>query len=275
MGSVVLDGREVSKKWREEIASLIRSRSLNPLLWVIFAGNNPASEIYVRNKVRAGESTGIRVEVKRPSSQEEILAFLENARTRDDVNGVIVQLPLPEGVDRNYVVESIPPDKDVDGLTSLNLGLLFKGMPRFIPCTPLGIMKLLEAYGIEVRGKRAVVIGRSELVGKPLAALLLNSDATVTVAHSKTENLPELVREAELVFVAVGKPHFLKKEWVREGAVVVDIGINKVGDNLVGDVSPEVFEVASYITPVPGGVGPMTVSALMYNTYLSALSKSS
>ncbi len=269
----ILDGKSVSKKWREEIKQLIKEKGIRPVLWVILAGDDPASQVYVRNKVKAGESIGVKVEVKKPGSEAELFEVISEANSSEDVDGLIVQLPLPDGYDRNGVIEAISPEKDVDGLTSKNLGLLFKGIPGFVPCTPLGIMKLLDEYSIDLEGKRVLVIGRSELVGKPLSALLLSRNATVSIAHSKTRDLPDLVKESDAVFVAVGRSNFLKKEWVKDGAIVVDVGINRVGDRLVGDVSPDVAEVASFITPVPGGVGPMTVSALMYNTYLAALNR--
>lgn len=271
----ILNGKELSLEMREELkmrAGGYASRVGHPpCLAVVLVGEDPASHVYVKNKIKACEAVGIESrELKLPESvtQEELLQHVAELNADDKVNGILVQLPLPKSIDADAVVESIDPLKDADGLTAENMGLLFCGKKRVAPCTPHGVIKILEKYNIPLSGAEAVVVGRSQIVGKPMAQLLLEKSATVTVCHSKTKNLREHLQKAEIVVVAVGQPLFLGKEDFKPGAIIVDVGIHRKADGkLCGDVRfDEASEIAHAITPVPGGVGPMTIAMLLENT---------
>lgn len=276
--SELMNGKELAEKMQAELALKVKElneRQINPGLVVLLVGENPASQVYVRNKERVANQLGIYSKVKRYSqtiSEDELLNEIEKYNNDPRFHGILVQLPLPKHIDEEKVLLAIDPKKDVDGFHPLNLGRLFAGNPDKIPCTPYGIMKMFEAYDIDLTGKRAVVIGRSNIVGKPMAQLLLMADATVTIAHSKTKDLPALTREADILVVAIGRGHFVTKDFVKPGAVVVDVGMNRNEDGkLIGDVKfDEVAPLASYITPVPKGVGPMTITMLMAQTVQSA-----
>ncbi|MGM0328995.1 bifunctional methylenetetrahydrofolate dehydrogenase/methenyltetrahydrofolate cyclohydrolase [Enterococcus sp. AZ084] len=276
--SELMNGKELVEKMQAELALKVKElneRQINPGLVVLLVGENPASQVYVRNKERVANQLGIYSKVERYSqtiSEDELLNEIEKYNNDPRFHGILVQLPLPKHIDEEKVLLAIDPKKDVDGFHPLNLGRLFAGNPDKIPCTPYGIMKMFEAYDIDLTGKRAVVIGRSNIVGKPMAQLLLMADATVTIAHSKTKDLPALTREADILVVAIGRGHFVTKDFVKPGAVVVDVGMNRNEDGkLIGDVKfDEVAPLASYITPVPKGVGPMTITMLMAQTVQSA-----
>lgn len=268
-----IDGREVAKKWKENAAQraqALTEKGVTPHLAVIVAGDNPASQVYVRNKENACLRAGIRSTILRlPESctQEELESAVVALNADQSVHGILVQLPLPKGLDEARVLALIDPEKDVDGFHAMNAGRLMNGQPGFVPCTPLGVMKLLEAYNIPTRGRHAVVIGRSNIVGKPMAMLLLAADATVTVCHSKTENLADITRQADILVAAVGKANFVTGDMIKPGATVIDVGINRVDGALVGDVNAEeAAQKAAYLTPVPGGVGQMTIAMLLSNT---------
>ena len=237
-------------------------------------GEDPASQTYVRNKVLGCEEVGmksLKYEFPDGTNQEDIANVIRTLVADKNVDGILVQLPLPKGYDEKYLLDLIPETKDVDGFCANNIGLLALGTPRTISCTPFGVMKLLASTGVDLKGKHAVVVGRSNTVGKPMAMLLLNANCTVTVCHSKTTNLEEICKSADILVVAIGKPKFLKANMVKEGAIVIDVGINRVDGKLCGDVDfDEVEKKASFITPVPGGVGPMTISMLLYNTLMAA-----
>ncbi|EMF0095437.1 bifunctional methylenetetrahydrofolate dehydrogenase/methenyltetrahydrofolate cyclohydrolase [Enterococcus hirae] len=274
----LINGKELAEKMQAEIAikvSELKTKSISPGLVVLLVGENPASQVYVRNKERSAKSIGIHSKVERyPStiSEETLLAEIEKYNQDPNFHGILVQLPLPKHIDEEKVLLAIDPKKDVDGFHPMNLGRLLAGNPDKIPCTPYGIMKMFTAYDINLAGKRALVIGRSNIVGKPMAQLLLMADATVTIAHSKTANLAELAKEADILVVAIGRGHFVTKEFIKPGAVVIDVGMNRdEHGKLIGDVKfDEVEPLASYITPVPKGVGPMTITMLMYQTVLAA-----
>lgn len=272
MSAVMMDGRAVAKVWKEKIAKQTESLILEgiiPHLAVVLVGENPASQTYVRNKEAACKKAGIRSTVIRldeDCTQQALEDVVRSLNQDVSVHGILVQLPLPGHLDESRVLALIDPDKDVDGFHAMNSGRLMNGQPRFVPCTPLGVMKLLEAYDIPVAGKHAVIIGRSNIVGKPMAMLLLAKDATVTICHSKTQNLPDIARQADILVVAVGHPGFVTADMVKPGATVIDVGINRVDGQIVGDVAPEVAEIAGYLTPVPGGVGQMTIAMLLANT---------
>lgn len=274
----LINGKELAEKMQAEIAikvSELKTKSISPGLVVLLVGENPASQVYVRNKERSAKSIGIHSKVERyPStiSEETLLAEIEKYNQNPNFHGILVQLPLPKHIDEEKVLLAIDPKKDVDGFHPMNLGRLLAGNPDKIPCTPYGIMKMFAAYDIDLAGKRALVIGRSNIVGKPMAQLLLMADATVTIAHSKTANLAELAKEADILVVAIGRGHFVTKEFIKPGAVVIDVGMNRdEHGKLIGDVKfDEVEPLASYITPVPKGVGPMTITMLMYQTVLAA-----
>ena len=272
MSAVMMDGRAVAKDWKEKIEkqteSLI-SEGIAPHLAVVLVGENPASQVYVRNKENACIKAGIRSTVIRldEGCTQQALEDVVRSLNRDaSVHGILVQLPLPGHLDESRVLALIDPDKDVDGFHAMNSGRLMNGQPRFVPCTPLGVMKLLEAYDIPVAGKHAVIIGRSNIVGKPMAMLLLAKDATVTICHSKTQNLPDIARQADILVAAVGRPGFVTADMVKPGATVIDVGINRVDGQIVCAVAPEVAQTAGYLTPVPGGVGQMTIAMLLANT---------
>lgn len=273
MSAILIDGRMVAKKWKDYAAQRTQrliEKGVTPHLAVILVGENAASQVYVRNKENACIHAGIRstiIRLPEVCTQDELENAVLSLNEDESVHGILVQLPLPKGLDEARVLALIDPDKDVDGFHAMNSGRLMNGQPSFVPCTPLGVMKLLEAYQIPTRGKHAVIIGRSNIVGKPMAMLLLAADATVTICHSKTANLAEITRQADILVAAVGKPNFVTGDMIKQGAAVVDVGINRVDDGLVGDVHAEQAEkVASYLTPVPGGVGQMTIAMLLSNT---------
>lgn len=294
---ILLDGAPVARRIREEARATASRFSPPPSLEVLLLGNDPASETYVASKTGAARDAGIRAEtVRLPSgtSPESLLAAVRRANRDDGVDGILLQLPLEPGYDSSRVLDAIDPAKDVDGLHPENVGLLHQGRPRFVPCTPAGILALLDHYEVPIAGGRAVILGRSGLVGRPLAALLTARDATVTVCHSRTRDLVRVCREADLLVAAIGRPGFVTAEYVREGATVVDVGITRLdsldaapenlrrsdrvrrvladkGRAIVGDVDfDDVSRVAGRLTPVPGGVGPLTVAALLANTVLAA-----
>jgi len=271
---MILDGKKIADKRLEILKEEIEDSGLYPRLATVIVGADPASQMYIRMKHRACEQVGIGSvgrEMPADATTDQVLKVVGQLNSDPDINGILIQLPLPIQVDTERIIASVSPDKDVDGFHPFNLGLLFSGKPRFVPCTPRGIMTLLSEYQIGITGKRAVVIGRSIDVGRPMSALLLNADATVTVCHSKTKNLTEEIRSADILVSAIGKAHFISRDMVKPGAVVIDVGINQLNGKLVGDVDFEsVKEVASAISPVPGGVGPMTIATLMENTYRAA-----
>lgn len=277
----ILDGKAVSLKVKESVkvgAEELKKFGVEPTLAVILVGEDKASQTYVRAKEKACNEYGIKSVAHRLSentTQAELLALINVLNLDDSIHGILVQLPLPKHIDTNTVLATIDPAKDVDGFHAVNVGKLVSGLDGFVPCTPLGVMEILKEYGIDVAGLNAVVIGRSNIVGKPMANLLLNASATVTITHSKTKNLKEICKNADLIVAAIGKPFFLKADMVKDGAVVVDVGINRLDDGrLVGDVDfDEVAPKCSYITPVPGGVGPMTIAMLLNNTILAAQAK--
>ncbi len=275
MKSVIIDGKAVSAAVRERIRAEAAGMTEKPGLAVVIVGDDPASHVYVRNKKRGCENVGFNswvYELPEDTRQDELLSLIDKLNADDKVHGILVQLPLPKHIDESVVTERIVPEKDVDAFHSVNAGKLMKGKHGLMPCTPYGIMVMLEYYGISVRGKRCVVVGRSNIVGKPMALLLLAADATVTVCHSRTLDLPSVTREADILVSAVGKAGFITADMVKPGAVVIDVGMNRDAEGkLCGDVDfGSVSEVASYITPVPGGVGPMTISMLLENTLRAA-----
>lgn len=269
-----LDGRAVSKKiladLKQTIAELAQ-QDVTPTLAVVLVGSNPASEVYVRNKQRRAEDIGVRslmFRMPEATTQADLLAKVAELNHDPDIDAILVQLPLPAGLDEQAVIDAIGPDKDVDGFSPVSVGRLWANEPTVVASTPYGIMALLDAYDIDVAGKRVVIIGRSNIVGRPLAGLMVNHDATVTIAHSKTRDLKQLAKEADILVVAVGVPHFIGADAVKPGAVVIDVGISRGADGkLLGDVDEAaVAPIASAITPVPGGVGPMTIASLMAQT---------
>lgn len=275
---ILINGKELAEKMQADLTAetaLLKEQGIVPGLVVLLVGEDKASQTYVRNKELAAARIGIRSKVEHyPESitEEELLSEIDKYNQDPDFHGILVQLPLPKQIDEEKVLLAIRPEKDVDGFHPINLGKLFAGVPDRIPCTPYGIMKMFEAYDIPLEGKNALVIGRSNIVGKPMAHLLLGKNATVTIAHSKTQNLPALARQADILVVAIGRGHFVTKEFVKEGAVVIDVGMNRdEAGNLIGDVKfAEVEPIASYITPVPRGVGPMTITMLMAQTLAAA-----
>jgi methylenetetrahydrofolate dehydrogenase (NADP+)/methenyltetrahydrofolate cyclohydrolase len=273
--TMILDGKKIAEMRQKILKEEIGSSGLSPRLATVIVGSDPASQMYIRMKHRACEQVGIGssgIELPKDATTGQVLEAVTQLNNDNDIHGILVQLPLPKYVDSERVIAAVRPDKDVDGFNPVNLGLLFSGRPRFVPCTPKGIMTLLAEYKIELAGTRAVVIGRSIDVGRPMAALLTNADATVTVCHSKTKDLAHEVNRADILVSAVGKAHFITREMVKPGAVVIDVGINQLNGKLVGDVDfAAVQDIASAITPVPGGVGPMTIATLMENTYRAAI----
>ena len=267
----IIDGKAISTAIREEIAAEVAEMKRKPGLAVVIVGDDPASKVYVRNKHKACEDTGIYSEVHElpaSTSQDELLSLVDKLNIDEKINGILVQLPLPKGLSEEEVIARIDPKKDVDAFSAANVGHIMLGDPVFLPCTPAGVMELLKRSGIEVKGKNCVVVGRSNIVGKPMAMLLLKADGTVTICHSKTRNLAEITAKADILVVAVGRAKFITADMVGEGAVVIDVGMNRDEDNkLCGDVDfASVSEKTSYITPVPGGVGPMTITMLLKNT---------
>lgn len=269
----IIDGKQISAQIKEEVrekVAKLNAQGIKVCLAVIQVGADPASSVYVGNKKKACAYVGIEslsYELPEETSQEELLSLIAELNGKPEVNGILVQLPLPGHIDEDAVIRAIDPKKDVDGFHPQSVGALCIGQPGFVSCTPAGIIELLKRSGIEIAGKECVVIGRSNIVGKPMAILLLRENGTVTVTHSRTRNLKEVTRRADILVVAVGKPKMITKEYVKEGAVVIDVGIHRNENNkLCGDVDYEdVFPVCSAITPVPGGVGPMTIAMLMYN----------
>ena len=299
MPATILDGNKIAAEIRAEAAEAVKAMSgagLRPGLAVVLVGNNPASEIYVRGKVKSCEEVGIYSEKHTPSENvttDELLALVADLNRRDEIDGILVQLPLPPHVDSKKVLLAVDPAKDVDGFHPTNVGFLSTQRPGLVPCTPAGIMEMLQRSGIKIAGSEAVVVGRSDIVGKPMAMLLLNANATVTVCHSKTRDLAEVCRRADILVAAIGRAGMVTRDFVMRGATVIDVGMNRVTDAaefsrlfagnakreeafktkrsvLVGDVHPEVAEIAGAITPVPGGVGPLTIAMLMSNTVKAA-----
>jgi methylenetetrahydrofolate dehydrogenase (NADP+) / methenyltetrahydrofolate cyclohydrolase len=283
MAARVIDGKAVAARVRERVAGEVAEASERlgrpPSLATVLAGDDPASQVYVRNKRKASEETGMRSFHYEPAATAdtgELVELVERLNEDGDVDGILVQLPLPERVDQDAVIASIDPGKDVDGLTATSAGLLAQGRPGLVPCTPAGVMELIAEAGAEVDGAEAVIVGRSILVGRPLASLLLNASATVTICHSRTRDLDEVCRRAEILIAAVGSPRLVQGGWVKPGATVIDVGINRTDDGLVGDVDFEpAAERAGAITPVPGGVGPMTIAMLLANTLRAARGRAS
>ncbi|WP_141903601.1 bifunctional methylenetetrahydrofolate dehydrogenase/methenyltetrahydrofolate cyclohydrolase FolD [Lysinibacillus sp. Y5S-8] len=281
MSSAIINGKEIGQEIRNAVAERVirlKERGLTPGLAVVLVGDNQASATYVRNKQKSCEAIGMFSElIKLPeeTTQEELLAQIQRLNQREDIHGILVQLPLPKHIDEDTVIATIAVEKDVDGFSPVSVGKMMLGQETFLPCTPFGVMKLLEYSGIEIAGKHAVIVGRSHIVGKPMGQLLLQKDATVTYTHSKTPDLPSFTKQADILIAAVGRANFITKEHVKEGAVVIDVGINRDDNNkLCGDVNfAEVDGIASHITPVPGGVGPMTITMLLFNTVQAAENK--
>lgn len=274
MSAKIIDGKKISESLRLSISEAVKNRKEGtraPGLAVIIVGNNPASRIYVNNKKKACEMCGfysVEYALAENAEEKELLELIERLNKDEKIDGILCQLPLPKQIDENKVIDAIAPEKDVDGFSPVNTGNLLSGKPCFAPCTPAGVVEMLKYEGIEIAGKHCVIVGRSNIVGKPAALLMLRENATVTVCHSRTKNLAEEVRRADIVIAAIGRASFITADMIKEGAVVVDVGINRLENGKVtGDVDFDaVREKASYITPVPGGVGPMTITMLMKNT---------
>lgn len=273
----IINGKELAKHIRESLkeeVTELKNAEIYPKLAVIMVGDDPASKVYVKNKSKACEDVGIEYEehlLSSKTTREELLELIEKLNNDETVHGILVQSPLPEGLDANEAFRTISPKKDVDGFHPINVGKLSLNQDCFVSCTPYGIMKMLEHYNIPVEGANAVIIGRSNIVGKPLAKCLLNKNATVTVCHSKTKNLKEITKQADILIAAIGKPKFVTEDMVKQGATVIDVGINRTEEGLLGDTDFEnIKEKAAYITPVPGGVGPMTIAMLMHNVVKAA-----
>lgn len=276
--SQIINGKELAKnirlKLKDEVTEL-KNADIKPKLAVIMVGDDKASKVYVKNKSKACEEVGIEYEehiLPASTKMEELLELIEKLNNDATIHGILVQSPLPEGLDANVAFRTISPKKDVDGFNPINVGKLSLNQDCFVSCTPFGIIKMLEAYNIPIEGAHAVIIGRSNIVGKPLAKCLLNKNATVTVCHSKTKNLKEITKQADILIAAIGKPKFVTGDMVKEGTTVIDVGINRMDDGkLLGDIDFEnVKDKVSYITPVPGGVGPMTIAMLMHNVVKAA-----
>jgi len=299
MPAIILNGTKIAQEIRSEVAAEVKTMAaagVRPGLAVVLVGHNPASEIYVRGKVKACEEIGIYSEKLTPPDSvttAELLAVVEGLNQRDDIDGILVQLPLPPQVDAKKVLLAVDPARDVDGFHPVNVGLLSTQRPGLVPCTPAGVLEILKRSNIPISGREAVVVGRSDIVGKPTAMLLLNTNATVTVCHSKTHDLPGVCRRAEILVAAIGRAGMITRDYVKPGATVIDVGMNTVtdpvefqhffagdakreenfakkGSTLIGDVHPEVAEIAGALTPVPGGVGPLTIAMLMFNTVKAA-----
>jgi methylenetetrahydrofolate dehydrogenase (NADP+) / methenyltetrahydrofolate cyclohydrolase len=275
MAARIIDGRAIAASLRESVARAVTGLGFQPGLAVVLVGDDPASAVYVRAKDRAAQAAGIAARtIRLPAETSEAELLRQVAALGDDptVDGILVQLPLPPQIRTRAVLDALDPAKDVDALTTMNVGLLAEGLPSLVPCTPLGVIKLLAADGFGLAGRRALVLGRSALVGRPIATLLTRADATVTVAHSRTRELAAECRRAELIVAAVGRAEMVRGDWVAPGAVVIDVGINRLDDGrLVGDAAyEECAAVAGAITPVPGGVGPMTIACLLENTVMAA-----
>ena len=277
--ATIIDGKKVSEDLREDLKvqteKFVEETGIQPHLVVVIVGNNPASMTYVRNKKRSCEAVGFKstvIELADTITEADLLAQIDVLNQDDSVHGILVQLPLPNHINEDHIISAIDVKKDVDGFHPYQVGCLASGLDSLKPCTPAGVIELLKAYDIEIEGRHAVIIGRSHIVGKPLVQLLLEENATVTVCHSRTQNLSMLTQMADILIVAIGRPHFVTADMVKEGAVVVDVGINRLETGkLVGDVDFDTVEPkASYITPVPGGVGPMTITMLLFNTLKAA-----
>ena len=273
-----LDGQALAKKVVGEVKKQVAEAGLSPGLAVLIVGENPASRIYVDSKKKDCKKCGIRSEeyaMPENTSEESILKLIGELNAKDDIHGILVQLPLPKGINSDKIIQAISPDKDVDGFHMQNVWRIFINDYAFLPCTPAGIVEILAHYGIDTKGKHCVVVGRSTIVGKPMAMMMTNLNATVTVCHSMTKDLPSITRQADILVAAIGKANMVTKGMVKEGAVVIDVGINRLdGGGICGDVDYDsVKEVASYITPVPGGVGPMTRAVLMKNTLKACMEK--
>ncbi len=269
-----MKGREVAQSVYQQLREQMRGLTFTPSLRVVRLGRDPASVSYTRLKDKRARELGLDskvLELPAATSQQELLALITELNAAAEVDGILVQLPLPEHIDEGSVIEAISPEKDVDGFHPYNVGRLWAGKETLEPCTPAGILRILDHYQIDLAGMEAVIVGRSNIVGKPLAAMLLSRNATVTIAHSRTRELADVTRRAELLVAAVGRARFIKAEMVRPGAVLIDVGINRVDDKLVGDVDPAARELSRAYTPVPGGVGPMTVAMLLANTVKAAL----
>ncbi|WP_432821401.1 bifunctional methylenetetrahydrofolate dehydrogenase/methenyltetrahydrofolate cyclohydrolase FolD [Trichloromonas sp.] len=274
----IIDGKAIAERMRETIAAdtaVLSAKGTTPGLAVVLVGEDPASRVYVSMKEKACEKAGIfsaEHKLAEQTTEAELLTLIDALNKDARIDGILVQLPLPGHIDESKVLEAISPAKDVDGFHPYNVGRLVTGNPLFQPCTPYGVMKMLEQTGVDLKGKEVVVVGRSNIVGKPVALMCLAEHATVTICHSRTKDLAEQVRRADVVIAAVGRPEMIKGDWIKPGAVVIDVGVNRVGEKkLVGDVEFEAArERASAITPVPGGVGPMTITMLLYNTVESA-----
>lgn len=278
----IIDGKQLAADIRaevaEETAKVIQEEGIIPCLAAVLVGEDPASQVYVRNKHRACEKAGMASQQHKlpaETTQEELMQVVEQLNSDPAVHGILVQLPLPEQINTEVILRAIVPEKDVDAFHPENVGLMVQGQPRFLPCTPHGVLQMLRRNKIETAGKKVVVVGRSDIVGKPLAMMLAQRgwDATVTIAHSRTEDLPATCREADILIAAVGRPKFIEASWIKPGATVIDVGINRTEEGLVGDVDyTPAAEVAEWITPVPGGVGPMTIAMLLHNTLSAAKS---
>ncbi len=273
----LIDGKVISTAVKERVkneVAALKEKGITTGLAVIIVGEDPASKVYVNNKKKACEALGIISEeyaLPENTTQEELLSLIDTLNKKDSINGILCQLPLPKHLDETEVINAISPEKDVDAFHPVNVGKIMQGDYDFVPCTPAGIMEMLAFEGIEIAGKTCVVIGRSNIVGKPMSMLLLHKNGTVTICHSKTQNLKEVCKNADILVAAVGRPNFVTNDMVKDGAVVIDVGINRVDGKLVGDVDfNDVCDKASYITPVPGGVGPMTIAMLMQNTLTAA-----
>ncbi|MBD8033444.1 MULTISPECIES: bifunctional methylenetetrahydrofolate dehydrogenase/methenyltetrahydrofolate cyclohydrolase FolD [Solibacillus] len=278
MSSIIINGKEIGQEIRTGVATRVqelKAKGITPGLAVILVGDNPASKTYVANKQKSCEQIGMFSElIKLPEdiSEQALLEQIRELNNRKDIHGILVQLPLPKHIDEDKVIQTISPEKDVDGFSPISVGKMMLGQDTYLPCTPYGVMKLLEHSGIEVAGKHAVIVGRSHIVGKPMGQLLLQKDATVTYTHSKTPDLPSFTKQADILIAAVGRANFITSEHIKEGAVIIDVGINRDEENhLCGDVNfDDVQGIASHITPVPGGVGPMTITMLLENTVQAA-----
>ena len=273
----LIDGKVISAAVKERVkneVAALKEQGITTGLAVIIVGEDPASKVYVNNKKKACEALGIISEeyaLPENTTQEELLSLIDTLNKKESINGILCQLPLPKHLDEAAVINAISADKDVDAFHPVNVGKIMQGDYDFVPCTPAGIMEMLAFEGIEIAGKTCVVIGRSNIVGKPMAMLLLHKNGTVTICHSRTQNLKEVCKNADILVAAVGRPNFVTNDMVKDGAVVIDVGINRVDGKLVGDVNfNDVCEKTSYITPVPGGVGPMTIAMLMQNTLTAA-----
>ena len=284
MSATIIDGKLISAQIKDELkekTAVLKAKGIEVTLAVVLVGEDPASQVYVRNKKKACEYVGFKslsYELPAETSQEELLKLIDELNGRDDVDGILVQMPLPSHINEKAVIDAIDPSKDVDGFHPMNVGALFIGEEGFVSCTPAGVIQLLKRGcegNISIAGKECVIVGRSNIVGKPMALLMLRENATVTVAHSKTANLKEVCKRADILIAAVGKASMITADYVKEGAIVIDVGINRNADGkLCGDVAyDEVKEIASAITPVPGGVGPMTIAMLMNNCYEAAVRK--